>query len=268
VLDTIRPTVFFGVPALYQGLIELHRNGGAINTSSVRLCISAGEALPGRVFEDWKRLFGLPILDGIGSTEMLHIFISNHQGKERAGSTGTVVAGYEADLRDEEGKSINGDGTGNLWIKGGSAFAGYWNLPDLTRSTKRDVWVRTGDTYRRESGYFYHAGRSDDCFKVKGLWVSPIEVEAVLIEHEGVREAAVVPDFDPAGLATVHAFVVIGKDGAVQGIEDELRSHAARRLAGHKIPSAITVVDELPRTATGKVQRFKLRLDKGKDAHD
>ncbi|HEY6332694.1 MAG TPA: benzoate-CoA ligase family protein [Blastocatellia bacterium] len=262
VLDSYAPTVFFGVPALYQALIDLKKHGAAVNTSSLRLCVSAGEALPARVFEDWKRLFGLSILDGIGSTEMLHIFISNRPGEEQPGSTGSVVMAYQADLRDEDGRSIDGDGTGNLWVKGDSAFAEYWNLPDLTLSTKREGWVRTGDTYRRESSYFFHVGRSDDCFKVKGLWVSPVEVEGALIEHEKVKEAAVVQDLDPAGLATVHAFIVIGKDGDPQGLEDDLRSHVARRLAGHKVPSAITVVDELPRTATGKVQRFKLRLDK------
>ncbi|HKV40811.1 MAG TPA: benzoate-CoA ligase family protein [Blastocatellia bacterium] len=263
VLDKNAPTVFFAVPSIYRALIDLHRRGTAVNTASLRLCISAAEPLPPRVFDDWNREFGLPILDGIGSTEMLHIFISNHHGDERPGATGTVVEGYEARLLDDGGDSISGEGTGQLWVRGGSAFAGYRNLPDLTAQTVSDGWVRTGDIYRLEDGrYFYYVGRSDECFKVKGMWVSPLEVEAALISHPDVTEAAVVPDFDSAGLATVHAFVVIGTDRARGDVAAELRSHAGLRLARNKIPSVITVLDELPRTATGKVQRFKLRTER------
>jgi benzoate-CoA ligase family protein len=263
VLDQSAPTVFFGVPSLYRALIELNKRGTVVNTSSLRLCLSAGEALPSRVFEDWKREFGLPILDGIGSTEMLHIFISNHPGDERPGATGKVVEGYQAQLLDDGGRPMVGDGTGNLTVRGKSAFAGYWNLPDLTSETVSDGWVRTGDVYRlEESRYFYYVGRSDDCFKVKGLWVSPIEVEAALIGHEDVLEAAVVPEVDSTGLATVHAFVVIGRNTEPEGIVRELLSYAGARLPGHKIPTRVTIVDELPRTATGKVQRFKLRSDR------
>ncbi|HUK89541.1 MAG TPA: benzoate-CoA ligase family protein [Blastocatellia bacterium] len=264
VLQEHQPTVFFGVPSLYQALIELKRRGTTVDTSSLRLCVSAGEALPARVFQDWKRTFGMAIVDGIGSTEMLHIFISNLPGDERPGSTGSVVSGYEAKLLDDNGSQLQGDGTGSLWVKGASSFVGYWNRPDLTIETMRDGWVRTGDIYRLESGgYFHHVGRSDDCFKIKGLWVSPVEVESALIDHSDVIEAAVIPDFDSTGLATVHAFVVIAKENRRAAFAEELRAHAASRLAGHKIPSTITVVDELPRTATGKVQRFKLRRDRG-----
>jgi 4-hydroxybenzoate-CoA ligase len=269
VLDQSAPTIFFGVPSLYRALIELNKRGNAVNTSSLRLCLSAGEALPSSVFEDWKRYFGLPILDGIGSTEMLHIFMSNHPGEERPGSTGRVVEGYETQLLDDGSRPLVGDGTGNLRVRGKSAFRGYWNLPELTSQTVSDGWVRTGDVYRLEEGHhFYYVGRSDDCFKVKGLWVSPIEVEAALIGHEDVVEAAVVPDIDSTGLATVHAFVVIGNDRQPEGTVADLLAYVGARLPGYKIPTRVTVVDELPRTATGKVQRFKLRSDRGKISND
>ena len=200
---------------------------------------------------------------------MLHIFMSNHPGEERPGSTGRVVEGYETQLLDDGSRPMVGDGTGNLRVRGKSAFRGYWNLPELTSQTVSDGWVRTGDVYRLEEGHrFYYVGRSDDCFKVKGLWVSPIEVEAALIGHEDVVEAAVVPDIDSTGLATVHAFVVIGNDRQPEGTVADLLAYVGARLPGYKIPTRVTVVDELPRTATGKVQRFKLRSDRGKISND
>ncbi len=181
------PTVFLGVPAVYLSLLEYRASGGRVDFSGVRLCVSAGEALPARIFEDWLLEFGLPILDGIGSTEMLHIFISNSVGKTVPGSSGTVVEGYAARLLDDGGEEVIADEPGNLWVQGGSATAGYWNRPELSEQTIRDGWVRTGDMYRRdELGFFFHIGRSDDCFKVSGLWVSPIEVEWVLLSYEAV----------------------------------------------------------------------------------
>jgi 4-hydroxybenzoate-CoA ligase len=251
------PTVFFGVPAVYLSLLEHRAKGGALNTSNLRLCVSAGEALPPKIFEDWQREFGLTILDGIGSTEMLHIFISNREGQAREGSSGALVAGYAARLVDDQVTDV--DQLGNLWVRGLSATAGYWNRPDLTRETIQDGWVRTGDVYRRdENGLFYHVGRSDDCFKVRGLWVSPIEVEGALLTHNAVAEAAVVSVANKAGLATAKAYVVI-RGEKKEGLKDELIEFAASRLAAYKAPSQIEFIDEMPRTATGKIQRFKLR---------
>jgi benzoate-CoA ligase family protein len=254
-----RPTVFFGVPAVYRALLDFNA-ASPLDTSSLRLCVSAGEALPARIFEDWRSTFQLEILDGIGSTEMLHIFIANHPNEARAGSSGRVVAGYSARLLDDMGQEVAAHGTGNLWVKGASAFVGYWNRADLTAATIREGWLKTGDVYRRDNeGFYYHVGRSDDCFKVSGLWVSPIEVEAVLAAHPAVVEAAVVSATGADGLATGRAFVVIRTEGAAEAIIAELKAFAAARLPRYKAPSQIVIVETLPRTATGKVQRFKLR---------
>ena len=262
-IEDRKPTVFFGVPAIYLSLLDYQSNGGRVDFSGVRLCVSAGEALPSKIFEDWQREFGLTILDGIGSTEMLHIFISNREENSRAGSSGMVVEGYEARLIDDSGEAVVTNALGNLWVKGGSETVGYWNRPDLTERTIVDGWVRTGDVYRRdEEGFYYHMGRSDDCFKVHGLWVSPIEVESVLVSHEAVSEAAVICATDESGLATAQAYVVIrqGERGHVsEALEDELRKFAASRLPHHKVPAHIQFIEEMPRTSTGKIQRFKLR---------
>ena len=267
-IEVRKPTVFFGVPAVYLSLLDFRSGGGLVDFSSVRLCVSAGEALPAKIVEDWQRELGLTILDGIGSTEMLHIFISNREGNSRAGSSGTVVEGYDARLTDDTGEEVAKDQPGNLWVRGGSATAGYWNRPDLTEGTIVDGWVRTGDIYRRdEDGFFHHIGRSDDCFKVHGLWVSPVEVESVLVSHEAVSEAAVIRAIDASGLATAQAYVVIRKGERVDvpedafelALEDELRKFAASRLPHHKVPAHIEFIEEMPRTSTGKIQRFKLR---------
>jgi benzoate-CoA ligase family protein len=263
-IEDRRPTVFFGVPAVYLSLLDHRSSGGRVDFSSVRLCVSAGEALPSKILEDWQREFGLTILDGIGSTEMMHIFISNREGKAQAGSSGSVVEGYEARLIDDSGDEVDLNTLGNLWVRGGSATVGYWNRPDLTEGTIVDGWVRTGDVYRQdEDGFFYHIGRSDDCFKVHGLWVSPIEVESVLVSHEAVSEAAVVCATDDKGLATAQAHVVI-RQGVrphvpEEELEDELRKFAGSRLPHHKVPAHIQFIEEMPRTSTGKIQRYKLR---------
>jgi len=256
------PTVFFGVPAVYLSLLDYRLSGGQVDLSSVRLCVSAGEALPAKIFEDWEREFGLTILDGIGSTEMLHIFISNREGNWRAGSSGTVVEGYDARLVADSGAEVGANELGNLWVRGGSATPGYWNRPDLTEQTIKDGWVRTGDVYRRdEDGFFFHIGRSDDCFKVRGLWVSPIEVESVLISYEAVSEAAVVSAVDDSGLATARAYVVIRQGERSESLKEEIRRFAGSRLPQYKVPSQIEFIEEMPRTSTGKVQRYKLRAE-------
>ncbi|HXU34866.1 MAG TPA: benzoate-CoA ligase family protein [Blastocatellia bacterium] len=260
-----KPTVFFGVPAVYLSLLDYRSRGGSVDFSSVRLCVSAGEALPSKIFENWQNEFGLTILDGIGSTEMLHIFISNREGNSRAGSSGIVVDGYDARLVNDAGEDVEADELGNLCVRGGSATAGYWNRSELTDSTIVDGWVRTGDIYRRDAdGFFYHIGRSDDCFKVHGLWVSPVEVESVLVSHEAVSEAAVVCAIDTSGLATAWAYVVIRqgerRDVSGKALEDELREFACSRLPQYKVPAQIRFIDEMPRTSTGKIQRYKLRV--------
>jgi benzoate-CoA ligase family protein len=256
------PTVFFGVPTVYLSLLEFRGRGGSIDFSKIRVCISAGEALPAKIFEDWRREFGLTILDGIGSTEMLHIFISNREGKARAGSSGSVVEGYAARLLGDNGEEVGETDPGNLWVRGGSSTSGYWNRPDLTEFTINDDWVRTGDVYRRdEQSLFYHIGRSDDCFKVRGLWVSPIEVEGVLMSHDAVSEAAVVSAFDQTGLATARAFVVIRHSERGEALADELRKFASSRLPQYKVPTQIEFIEEMPRTSTGKIQRYKLRAE-------
>jgi benzoate-CoA ligase family protein len=254
------PTVFFGVPAVYLSLLDYKLGGGQVDFSSVRLCVSAGEALPAKIFEDWRREIGLTILDGIGSTEMLHIFISNTEGMTRAGSSGTVVKGYEARLVDDGGDEIGSNELGNLFVRAGSATLGYWNQPELSKQTIKDGWVCTGDVYRRdEDGFYFHIGRSDDCFKVRGLWVSPIEVESVLISHEAVAEAAVVSSVDDSGLATVRAYVVIRQGERSNALKEEVFKFAGSRLPQYKVPSQIEFIEEMPRTSTGKVQRYKLR---------
>lgn len=256
------PSVFFGVPALYRALLDLHEGGRTLDVSSLRLCISAGEALPARIFEEWKRNFGLSILDGIGSTEMLHIFISNAPEQARAGSSGLLVEGYEARLTtDGEGEAEPGQ-PGNLWVRGTSATDGYWNRAELTGETIRGGWVKTGDIYRRDAdGFFYHVGRSDDCFKVSGLWLSPIEVESVMLLHEAVSEAAVVAAVDEQGLATARAYLVIREGRDSGALREELREFLSSRLPRYKVPTLFDFIKELPRTSTGKVQRYKLRAE-------
>lgn len=259
-IETKKPTVFFGVPAVYMSLLDYRAAGGRMDLSSLRLCVSAGEALPASIYDEWETNFGLRILDGIGSTEMLHIFISNDSTHSRAGSSGRLVPGYQARMINDAGAQVPENETGNLWVRGESATAGYWNRPDLTEHAIQEGWVRTGDLYRKdEEGFFFHVGRSDDCFKVRGLWVSPIEVESVLVAHEMVSEAAVVSAIDENGLATALAYVVIRQGERSVALKDDISRFVSSRLPAFKVPSRIEFIDQMPRTATGKVQRFKLR---------
>jgi benzoate-CoA ligase family protein len=255
------PTIFFGVPVIYNLLLEHHRRGNRLDCSSLRLCIAAGEALPAHLGEEWEREFGVPVLDGIGSTEMLHMFMSNHENDVRYGSSGRLLEGYEARLLDENGEASRAGAEGNLWIKGDSAALCYWERPEITAKTFVDGWVRTGDLYRcDEDGYWYHMGRSDDCFKSSGQWVSPVEVEGALLRHDGVARAAVVEDFDSDQLPCACAFVVKQElEFDSHRLEHELRKLAAQTLPRFKQPRRYVFVEELPYTATGKIQRFKLR---------
>ena len=260
-LGSARPTIFFAVPVVYNLLLEHHRSGKTLDCSSLRLCVSAGEALPAHLGEEWEREFGVQLLDGIGSTELLHMFMSNHENDVRYGSSGRMLEGYEAHLIDENGEPTPDGVEGNLWIRGESATHYYWERPDETSRTFVDGWVRTGDLYRRDAdGYWYHMGRSDDCFKSSGQWVSPVEVEGVLLRDAGVSRAAVVEDFDEDHLPCPCAFVVrqdVESDPVV--VEQGLREVAASALPRFKQPRKYVFVDELPYTATGKIQRFKLR---------
>ena len=259
VLAEARPTIFFAVPVVYNLLLEHHRSRQTLDCSSLRLCVSAGEALPAHLGEQWEREFGVPVLDGIGSTEMLHMFMSNHEHDVRYGSSGRLLEGYEARLIDEHGEPTPDNVEGNLWIKGDSASRYYWERPDETARTFVDEWVRTGDLYRRDSdGYWFHMGRSDDCFKSSGQWVSPVEVEGVLLRHPAVRGVAVVEDFDDDHLPCACAFVV-KQEVESDALEKELRESAAAALPRFKQPRKYVFVSELPYTATGKIQRFKLR---------
>jgi benzoate-CoA ligase len=257
-----RPTIYFGVPVVYNLLLEHHRDGKKLDCSSLRLCISAGEALPAHLGEEWEKEFGVQVLDGIGSTEMLHMFISNHDGDLRYGTSGKLISGYEARLLTESGEAGIGE-EGNLWIKGDSAAMYYWEKPEETKRTFVDGWVRTGDLYKCDAdGYWTHMGRSDDCFKSSGQWVSPVEVEGVLARQENVARIAVVEGFDANGLPGACAFVVckeLESDSAK--VEQRLRELAFENLPKFKQPRRYVFVDELPYTATGKIQRFKLRQE-------
>jgi benzoate-CoA ligase len=227
----------------------------------LRLCISAGEALPAQLGEEWEKTFGVPILDGIGSTEMLHMWMSNHEDEIVYGSSGKLLKGYEARLLSPEGQPASAGTEGNLWVRGASAAIGYWNKPETTAGTFVDGWVRTGDLYRQGAdGFWFHMGRSDDCFKSSGQWVSPVEVEGVLLRYEGVRSAAVVEDFNSDGLPCACAFVVCADASLDNGaVEEGLRELARAGLPRFKQPRQYVFVAELSYTVTGKIQRFKLR---------
>jgi len=259
------PTVFFAVPTFYAAILrETEKTGSRVDFSFVRMCVSAGEPLPAEMFNRWKRQFGIEILDGLGSTEMLHMFISSIPGKCKPGSCGFPVPGYEAKIVDDRGEPVCDGETGNLWVRGESAFAEYWRIPELTARTKRGDWVVTGDKFFCDSdGYYHYCGRADDMLKVAGMWVSPTEVENALLGHPHVAEAAVVGATDERGLSYSVAHVVLR--GNVQGSEmlaGEIRKHVKARLVSYKVPREVKFCSELPKTTTGKIQRFLLRKQK------
>jgi benzoate-CoA ligase len=232
---------------------------------NLRLCVSAGESLPGEVGEKFSQLAGCDILDGLGSTEMLHIFLSNRSGEVRYGATGKPVPGYVVELRDELGQAVAPGEIGDLYIQGPSAAHLYWNQREKTVSTFQGAWVKSGDKYRIDAdGYYVYAGRSDDMLKVSGQYVSPIEVENALMGHEAVLECAVVGKPDGQGLMKTIAYVVL-RDSArkTDQIEAELKAFVKTSLAPHKYPREIVFVHDLPKTATGKIQRFRLRESGG-----
>ena len=260
-VSRFRPTLYFGVPTLYAAQLKAMESGGVPDFSSLRACVSAGEALPGEILERWKQKTGVLILDGIGSTEALHIFISNRMDDCKPGCSGRVVNGYEARIVNESGTEVPPGTLGRLQIKGASTAAYYWNNPEKTRTTMLGEWLDTGDTYYRdEEGYFYYCGRSDDMLKVGGMWCSPFEVESALISHPKVLEVAVVGRADEAGLTKPEAWIVL-ESGCVPSaqLEEDLVQHCKKNLASYKSPRWFRFVESLPKTATGKIQRYKLK---------
>lgn len=262
-IERYRPTLFFSVPTNF-GMLLAHRSaegGPDFDLSSIRLAVSAGEALPPALLERFRRRFGLEILDGIGSTEVLHMFISNFPGRVRPGSSGEIIPGYDARIVDDEGRDLPAGDVGNLLIKGDSTCAFYWNQHERTKATIEGHWIWTGDKYHRDDdGYFWYAGRTDDMLKVGGIWVSPIEVENVLMEHPAVTDCAVVGHLDHDRLVKPAAHVVLAAGTEPSdALERELQHFVRGRLAEYKRPRWIHFVSELPKTATGKTQRFRLR---------
>ena len=252
-----KPTVFFGAPTGYAGMLA-SPNLPARDQVALRLCSSAGEALPSDIGERFTAHYGCEIIDGIGSTEMLHIFLSNRPGRVRYGTTGWPVEGYAVELRGEDGGPVPDGETGDLYIQGPTAALMYWADRTKSRDTFQGTWTRSGDKYLRNAdGSYTYAGRSDDMLKVSGIYVSPFEVEATLMQHPAVLEAAVIGVPDAEGLTKTKAFVVTKPGASVN--EDALKAFVKDRLAAYKYPRLITFVDELPKTATGKIQRFKLR---------
>jgi benzoate-CoA ligase family protein len=251
-----RPTIYFSVPALY-GLVVRHPDAdGAFE--SVRLCVSAAEALPPQTAERWKQRFGLDIIDGIGSTEMLHIYCSNRPGHVEPGTTGRPVPGYELRLVDEAGQVLEGPGVGGLEVRGDSCAAFYWHQHEKSKGCMRGDWFATGDRYeRREDGAYVYVGRMDDMLKVGGLWVSPIDMEHVLLEHPRVKGVGVV-GITIEDASRVAAYLEVDGEGD-EALAEELRTWCKERMRRYEYPHVVEFVDELPRTLSGKVQRFRLR---------
>lgn len=280
VIEKHKPTLFFSVPTSYGMLLAHQRpqpmgaepapsaptkagphDHGDFDLSSVRLAVSAGEALPSALYDRFKRRFGVEIIDGIGSTEVLHMFISNRPDAIRPGSSGKIVRGYEARLLDEEGCAVPPGDIGNLWIRGDSICAGYWNQHEKTKNTIEGHWIRTGDKFTQDAdGFYWYSGRSDDMLKVGGLWVSPVELENALVAHPAVLECGVVAHEDHDGLVKPMAFVVL-REGVAGSPElgAALQQFVRERVADYKRPRWVKFVAELPKTATGKIQRFRLR---------
>jgi benzoate-CoA ligase len=256
-IGAVRPTVFFGAPTGYAGMLASPHlpPRGAV---ALRLCSSAGEALPAEIGQRFSTHFGCDIVDGIGSTEMLHVYLSNLPGQVRYGSTGKPVPGYDIELRGDTGQTVADGEVGDLFVRGPSAALMYWGNRVKSRETFQGEWTRSGDKYSRDAeGYYTYAGRSDDMLKVSGQYVSPFEVEATLMQHPAVLECAVIGTPDSAGLTRTKAFVVRKAGQRVD--EATLRAFVKDRLAPHKYPRVIEFIDELPKTATGKIQRFRLR---------
>lgn len=262
-IDRHRPTLFFGVPTLYAAMLQVKDASRRFDCSSLRLCVSAGEALPPELYKRWTEQFGVELLDGIGTTEILHIFLSNRPGRVKPGSSGVPVPGYEAMIVDDHGAPVPQGEVGNLRIKGDSTMAYYWNKHEKTKACLFGDWIQTGDKYYQDAdGYYWYCGRADDMLKVGGIWVSPVEVENTLVGHPAVLEAAVVGWEDTDRLVKPRAYIVL-KEGhqASPALEAELKRFVKDKIAPYKYPRWIEFVPDLPKTATGKIQRFKLRQE-------
>ena len=263
ILRARQPTIFYGVPTLFAALLADPALSRETTSQRLRLATSAGEALPRHIGERWRERMGCDILDGIGSTEMLHIFLSNAPGDVHYGTTGRAVPGYDLELRSHDGRPVGDGEEGSLWVRGPTSCIGYWNDRARSLAAFHGPWTRTGDTYTHNAdGTWTYGGRADDMLKVGGIWVSPFEVESALAAHPAVLEAAVVGAEDGDGLTKPKAFVVL-RDPAAHGdsaaLVDELKTFVKNSLAPFKYPRWIEIVGELPKTATGKIQRFKLR---------
>jgi benzoate-CoA ligase family protein len=259
-IERFKPTLYFGIPTLFAAQL-MALDAKPRTFPSLRACVSAAEPLPADIFRRWKEKTGTVILDGIGSTECLHIFIGNRLDDYKPGTSGKPVPGYEVKVVDDKGQPVKKGESGALWIKSESAAKYYWNKPEKTAETMVDGWLNTGDSYREDpDGYLVYDGRSDDMMKVGGIWCSPAEIENCLIEHPAVFEAAVVGHADGQDLIKPKAFVVLKQAGTGnESLTSELTAHCKKRLAPYKYPRWIEYVTELPKTATGKIQRFKLR---------
>ena len=261
VIHAARPTIFFGVPTLFAAMLAVPDAESRFDLSSLRFCVSAGEPLAAELYSRWRARFGTEIIDGLGSTEVLHMYVSSRPGRVKPGSSGYPVPGYEVKILDDAGNALGPNEVGDLHVKGPSTAIMYWNRRDQTTQKMRGEWFVSGDKYTvDEDGYFWYAGRTDDMFKVAGEWVSPIEIESILIEHDAVLESAVVSWQEPSGILKPKAFVVLknsrpGSDDLIA----ELQTFVRGRTAHYKCPRAIEFLEELPKTATGKIQRFKLR---------
>jgi 4-hydroxybenzoate-CoA ligase len=254
------PSIFFGIPTLFASMLNDESHKREPRFSRLRICASAGEPLPESVGDSWKRRFGVDILDGVGSTELLHIFLSNAPGDIKYGTSGRPVPGYKVRLVNDAGIEVADGEIGELLVDAPSAGEGYWNQRSKSRQTFAGHWTRTGDKFIRDTeGRYTYCGRADDMFKVSGIWVSPFEVESALITHPAIAEAAVVPEADAEGLLKPKAFVVLKAGADTQGLHDQLKEHVKQKIGPWKYPRWIDVVDSLPKTATGKIQRFKLR---------
>jgi 4-hydroxybenzoate-CoA ligase len=259
-LEKSEATIFCGVPTLFAAVLNDRAHIERRGSLRLRLCTSAGEALPEHIGKAWRARFGVEILDGVGSTEMLHIFLANAPGDIVYGTSGKAVPGYELRLLDDRMQPTPVGEIGELYVRGASAGDGYWNQRDKSRATFQGEWTRTGDKYTRDAGGRYtYCGRSDDMFKVGGVWVSPFEVETSLAGHPSVLEAAVVPAEDEDGLLKPKAFIVLREGASREGLAEALKAHVQAGVGVWKYPRWIVIVDSLPKTATGKIQRFKLR---------
>jgi 4-hydroxybenzoate-CoA ligase len=259
-LNTYNPTIFYGAPTLFAAMLNDDSLREERCGKRLRICTSAGEALPESVGLAWRSRFGVDILDGIGSTELLHIFMSNAPGDIKYGTSGRAVPGYKVRLVSDTGEDVPDGEVGELLVEAPSAGEGYWNQRSKSRHTFQGNWTRTGDKYVRDAdGRYTFYGRADDMFKVSGIWVSPFEVESALITYPSVLEAAVVAQADPEGLLKPKAFVVLRAGSETDKLYDALKDHVKQKIGVWKYPRWIEVVDSLPKTATGKIQRFKLR---------